>query len=335
MLFHRLAIGVCASMAALCDTAAAQFPLAYPQASTGSLSGNFTPLGGSSLGLAREGRYQVLIPADHLPGRPARIRGLEIYTTSGTGLVVYSSLSIRMGSILGAPALSTSFVGNLANSTQVYLKQPGGLQWTERQWTRIPLGSGYAYDGISSLVIDFQKVIAPNQTLPLVSHATALDTGLPRTVYTFGAFGSGVSQASSATFSSPNPLFVRLILDTPTLELDSPTRAPTYNHFALGGWVDVSVHNAPGQLHWTFIADGFAPFGIVQPGLAGTLFLDPNTLGVLGTGAVPATGPWTTRLAIPNTPGLVGQSFVLQAVTTQPSRTRPTWTNASSLTINS
>jgi len=318
----------------LAATAPAQNPLAYPQASTASLSGNFTPLGFSSIGAGNEGRYQVLIPADHLPGRPALIRAIECYTIVGTGPVTYSSLSIRIGSILGAPVLSTSFTANLASSVQVWAKTQVTLQWTERQWVRIALGTPYAYDGTSNLVLDFQKVVAPTTGIPLVSHATARRAGVVPAVYIFGPTGSGASQATSARFSSPNPLLVRLIVDTPTLSLSSPPIFPNYLDFAIGGPVDIAVHAAPNQVHWTLLANGFSPIGVTRPPVAGTLFLDLAGVSTLATGVVPATGEWSTQLTIPNDPGLVGLQFALQSAVAGPNLGQPTWTNASDFFVN-
>ncbi len=313
---------------------AAQNPLAYPQDSNQTSTGNLVPFGygGSTSRNFDEGRFQLLIPASHLPAPGTVFIGLEVWSTSANTSSFYTSLDIAISHSPNA-TLSTTFAANLPTPIPVYTQQNASMFWVRRQWTPISFQMPFLYDGVSNVVVEIRKVASPATGAPSLGHGTESRSDLPLARYVFGTLGSGASQAATAQTATRNLLKVRLQVAGPTLLLRGDPNAPSNNTFGLGGAFDVEVHAIPGTV---FAILGSAGFGnpAQVPTVAGLSFLNLAAPATLSIGAVPASGISGINLVIPTDLNLVGTNLVFQAPTARSSYGSRAWTNASNLIID-
>jgi len=309
----------------------AQNVLAYPQDGTGTGSGNLVPMGYSTSANFDEGRYQILVPADHMPVPGAIITALEVFTIPGTAAITYPSLELRLSHFVGT-TLNPTFASNLPTPVLAYSQQAVTINWTTRQWVPLTFQTPFVYDGISDLVVDIQKVVTQGSAA-IVSHGTESRSDLPRVLYAFGPLGSGANTSASGSFTSSNILKFRLRVVAPTMVLRSdPTGS--VGPFALTNTFDASVHAVPNTLQVTLASQGYAPVGTIFSPLLGFQHVDLNNSATFSIGGVPASGISTVTLTLPNDPNLVGLKFVFQAATLNSSLIQPAWTNASDFVIN-
>ena len=132
MQWTGIVMAIIGSMTAL----ASQNPISYPQDSTQTGSGNLVPMGYGTTGNFVEGRYQILIPANHLPPPGSVITGAAFFTIPGTGNITYPSLDIRL-SHSSSPLLASTFASNLPAPTLCFSLRNGSIQWSQRAW--VPL----------------------------------------------------------------------------------------------------------------------------------------------------------------------------------------------------
>ena len=311
--------------------AQALHPVAYPQDTTKGTSGNLVPLGFSFGPTYDEGRYQELIPATHLPTKGGVILGIAVNCQTYSGKVIYKSLSIEMGHTKRT-SLDPNFAVNLPKPTTVV--RVLATTYARRAWTSILFTRPFTYNGKDNLVIQFRKVY-DRKAYPVPGMVTMETSGnpgrkdLPKTAYTFGALGSGASNASTAKFLYPAPLKVRLLFGgTPTLTLKSDPAGTKKYVFPLGGSMDFSVYGPKSSFFIAFMDAGFQKPAVL-PGIGG--FPRVRLKFLLAYGAVP--GPATWKVAIPNTPSLVGSKLVYQAVLVDP-QSRIDFTNATDNIFN-
>ncbi|MBL8900916.1 MAG: hypothetical protein JNM84_25005 [Planctomycetes bacterium] len=311
-----------------------QSPLAYPQSTTTESVGNVVPFG-----VVRanrnfdESRYQLLIPATHLPTTPTMIAGLEVSSQVWTGTLIYSSLQITLSNTPAA-SLSSAFDANLLAPTLVYGAANIGIAFTARRWSPIPFSTPFLHNGTDALVIDLKKVIN-RASIPSVPGVLTVETAarrgdLPLAYGTFGPFGSGASTAATASLAYTEFLMVRLlVVDAPTVELQSDVSGTTGNTFALGATADVRLHSVSGSPFLVFAESTFiAPF--VIPPIQGALLIPPLT--VLFSGTTGANHAATLSMTIPHIDLLLGGRVTFQGIALQGGNLR--FTNGADALIN-
>jgi hypothetical protein len=310
------------TLALLASSASAQhiYPLAYPQATTTESTGDTVPFGifGGIPGFD-ESRYQILIPATHLPTTSAAIVGLEVNSQVWTGTLVYDAFEIDLSNT-NATALSPTFAANLPAPTRVLALQRTGIAFTRRTWAPVLFQTPFVHNGTSALVIDFKKRIDRNLLASVPGVVTMETTGNPtRTDLppARGSTGAGAFQATTASSVFSSFLKVRLLVrNVPTLELRSDVFATTGNGrvFRLGGSATVSLHSVSGSPYLVFIERVFQPATPLPP-FRGSLLVPPLTILFSGTTASGDVATFTT--GIPNLPALVGGRITFQGVAVQ------------------
>lgn len=275
--------------------------VSYPQDSTQNNSGHLVPFGVWPGGTYGDGHSQILIPAAFLPGPGAVIPAIEVQCQNNATLN-YLILNITVSPTM-ATSLSTTFASNLIapqpvlTATNLSVTYNGG-------WTAIPFQIPYVHDGVSSLVIDVVKSVDP-LTVPLATMSTTSNPGrsdLPSMVHSFGAVGSGAWQATTASYSA-RPLALRFqVAGAPTLFLLSDRFGANNNQFSLGGSISHTVMGVPGGLYLSLMSVTMTPPYSLPPVL-GLLYVNGPLLGL---GALPANGSFTTTLQIPNNTALAG-----------------------------
>lgn len=309
-----------------------QNPLAYPQDSTQTGSGNLVPMGYGTSGNFVEGRYQVLIPANHLPPPGTVITGAEFFSIPGTGSVTYPSLDITLSHSTSS-TLSTTFASNLPAPTLCYTLRRGAIQWSQRNWVPLPFSTPFIYDGVSNLVVDIQKVVTPAPGVTILSHGTESRTDLPRVAYAFGVTGSGANNATMARTSSASVLKFRLSVGAPTVTVRSDPGTGGLDPFAITNSFDATVRAIPNTLAVLLASEGYAPPGTTFPPITGFQHVSLAQSLTLSIGAVPMGGATPVTVGLPNDPNLVGLTFVLQAATLGSTFGGPTWSAATDFVV--
>lgn len=329
-------VGTCLVTVAAAQTARV---IAYPQDTTSYstdgavMRGTAVPLGGFFLhgGHFQEGRWQQIVPREHLPTVPGRIVALSAVCADlgFNSPPEYRRLRITL-SATGARSLSFTFAANLPAPVTVLDRTNLTVGWTSQSWGRIDFAIPFAYDGRSNLVVEFRKEATSTSW---GSHAMPVNPergDLPRAVSARGAVGSGAADATVASASDP-PLQLRLHVETDaTLTLRSDRLPAGSRHvFALRGTFDLAVHAPPAAVHVTIVDTAFhAPYGI--PSVRGAGLVLPSFQ--LPPRIVPASGVDTQTFAIPAATHLVGQRLALQAlVAAGPS---PLFSNGADLVVS-
>ncbi len=112
----------------------------------------------------------------------------------------------------------------------------------------------------------------------------------------------------------PNNSLVEAAVDELEIEIfDDPPRLNTYGVPVIGSPLAMHLVGEAGESYLLFASQGTAL--ITFPGVIGPILLDPASLIKLGGGSVPASGLVRIVATIPNSPGLVGQTFYLQGAT--------------------
>lgn len=326
------------ALASLAAPVAAQnfYPLAYPQATTAGSSGNILPFGvlNSSTNFD-EARYQILIPSTHMPTTRAAIVGLEVNSQVWTGTLTYASYDIALSNTT-ATSLSPVYATNLVAPTNVFSGTNVGISFTSRQWAPVTFSTPFIHNGSDALVIDLRKVI-DRTLIPVVPGVVTMETtgnpgrlDLPTAIGSFGAFGSGASNSSTAAVTYSSILQVRLIVqDVPTVELLSDRGGPSNYTFAIGSSADVNLHSISGSPFAVFVESGFmAP--IPLPPISGNLIIAPIT--VLFSGSTGAGDVASVTVPIPNLNLLIGGYFTFQGIAVQ--NGSPFFTNGADAYIN-
>lgn len=296
----------------------------HPQDSIQNGNGNLAPFGVQPTGQAAEARSQLLIRASELPGPGAVLVGIEVHAQADAALI-YQLLRIRVGNTTAA-ALTSNLVANAQNA-QTVLNQSGlFVNYATAGWTRIAFTTPFLHDGLSSIVIDVQKVV-DTQTLPLVVMdvpSQPARTDLPRMMYAFGGPGSGASTATGALLSA-DPVCVRLVWNSaPTLRHRSDLGG-SGNHYALGTPIDVTLTASNGSTYLLGFDVAFLASPLVVPGVAGVLHAAPPIARI---GSVGAGGLASFTLSIPADPFLVGVNVVFQGGVLDGVTGVGRWTNA-------
>lgn len=306
---------------------------AHPQDSVQSGNGNYSPFGVFSTGSGAEARTQLLVPANELPGVGAVLTGIEVFALVG-GTVDYASLQITAAPTT-ATSLSYSFASNLVGTPTVVL--PGApLQVTHSTtaWVGIPFSNYYVHDGISSLVLDVQKIVQSAASYTFVSTAKSsypqrLDR--PHMVYVFGGPGSGQSTAANA-FADDSPISFRLTwLATPTLHNVSNI-GTSGNQYNIGGSLTLHVEGDPGFLFALAASTGFLSPAVMIPGIGGTFRLNGAVL--FAGGLLDAAGEAAVVLNLPNDPTVIGYYLVYQAASVDPGTGAIVLTNGTDNFVN-
>ncbi len=282
------------------------------------------PLGYSgSTRIFDETRFQMLIPASHLPATGSVFTGIEVWSASVDTTTLYASLDVT---------ISTTFAANLPAPILVYSRQSVSVAWVRSQWMALTWQVPVPYDGMSNLVIDIRKIASPTNGASALGHGSDTRPDLPICRYTFGGPGSGASRSDMARSLSANLLAVRLSVGAPTLLLRSRPSTPSNNAFPIGGAFDVEVRARPNTVCAILGSVGFGSPTRFPP-ISGDAYLNLASTATLLFTSVPANGVSSIRLAIPNDVRLAGANLVFQAPTER-SLLGLAWTNASSCVIN-
>jgi hypothetical protein len=325
----------CAAAFAAVSPAQSIYPLAYPQATTSEGSGNIIPLGAVSGSINfDESRYQILIPATHLPTTPASIVGVEVISNHSTETVLYSRLEVTLSNT-PSTALSTTFDANLIAPTVAFSGTNTSVTFTVDQWSPIQFTTPFLHNGGEGLVLDFKKAI--DRTLYTIPGVVTMETlgtirtDLPTAWGSFGPFGSGAMNAVSATSAQAQFMKVRLlVVDVPTIDLLSNVGGRNGNVFALGASASVHLHSVSGSPFLVFAETVFTP-PIIVPPLQGALIVPPLT--ILFSGATNAAGEGVLNASIPNLNVLIGGHVTFQGIALQ--NGTPYFTNGTDAIVNS
>jgi len=310
-------------VASLC----AQNITAYPQDSIQNGSGNLVPFGVFSSGSFAEGHTQVLVPAPYLPGAGV-LMGMWVHCQN-VATLTYSSLQITL-SPTTATSLTTTFANNLTTPVVVLSATNLTVNYTG-QWVQIPFTTPYPHDGVSSLVIDVQKVVVPPfvfATMSTTSNPARSD--LPNMVYAFGTPGSGANNATVATISA-STLAVRLNwTGPPTMRLLSNPITSGANQFAIGGSITDTVNGTPGSLYLNQV--GTALQNMSLPPIVGVWRVNGVTLNL---GTLSPAGSAALTIPIPSNPALVGLYLAFESITLDAVTLTPQFTNAADCFLRS
>ena len=296
---------------------------AYVQESTIGTNGNTAPLGCLATGQLAEAHSQILIPAQHLPGPGAILLGIGALGSSSAGTnttLTYQLLRIRV-----SPTTATSLNGIFANN----LPQPQTLldvanltvNWQANAFTPITFLNNYVHDGVSSLVIDIQKIVSPVGDAGHKTIQNARRTELPRMINALGGVGSGAHAATAATVLTNSPISLELrwggVNGTfiPTVKLKSDPTAAFRAPFGIGQPVDTIVQGEPGSFFANLESTTQVP-GVTIPGFIGQAYIANPIL--LSAGTMPVTGEHVTTQVLPNDPTWVGLYIAFQSLVIEP-----------------
>lgn len=343
--WNSLARAACALLTltfAGAELAAQNRPIAFPQGGKSGTRGNWGPLGEACTGDFVESRTQILFPAEYLPTRAGTVwkldhipTGLSNSTISCPGAPVtvqYALLEITLAHrSRGAGPLSTTFDGNLPSTPPPpVFSQAWTRTWVIGNWNGIPFAQGFAYDGVSDIVVQIRKVVTPTgANVGSLRNLNPPRPGHARQVAAVGGAGSGA--ANAATGSYTNVLGWRLHFDNvpdPTLEVRSPLGTNNL-HFENGTTPHFRVFDSQGDLFAIAANFDFLPFPTPVAPLAGGLWLNP--VFVLSSGfVIHLPGEVYHRFAfpLPMNPGLAGLRICAQAVTLDPGSGLGDLTNA-------
>jgi hypothetical protein len=331
----RLLVGV-----ALASALSAQVQTtAYVQESTIGNNGNAAALGCNPTGLFAESRSQILIPAQYLPGPGAVLLGLGALGASSSGTnttLTYASLRITI-SPTTATSLSPTFASNLPAPQTLLNVVNLTVNWQAAAFTPITFVNTYTHDGVSSLVVDIQKIVSPIGDATMKTVQNARRTDLPRMINALGNAGSGAHAATTATALSNSPLSLQLRWAgvggafTPTVKLKSDPAAPFHSQFAIGRSIDVTTEGEPGSLCAAFESLATAA-PVTIPGMVGQFWLDNPV--ALDVGVVPPAGRASAVQPIPNDPALVDLRLSFQSLVISPAWSWQ-WTNVADCIVTS
>jgi hypothetical protein len=304
---------------------------AHPQETIGSSSGSVLPFGCLDATAFTEGRTQILLRDQELPGPGAVLIGMEVHCQNTVALD-YTSLEIDVFPTT-ARTLSVTFADNETLPVHPLLRATNlQVAFDSSGWSAIPVQIHYQHDGVSGLVIEVRKVVNPAtaQFATMIATSNPVRVDLPPMACSFGGPGSGAATAAAAQTITA-PLSIRLLWSqVPTVRLLGDS-APGGNQFGLGGSIGHTVDGTPGSLLADFV---------------GTSFLDPpQTLGpILGRflvqgvtldfGFVPSTGSAQLVLPIPNDRNLIGLHLTYQSATLDQVTGLAQFTNGADLFVN-
>jgi hypothetical protein len=308
------------ALAALCASfAVAQNYTAHPIDSLHAVSGQIIPLAAGGVNFD-ESRTQHLILAPFLPSSPAVLSGIAV-SPHVVGSVPYQSLTITV-SLTTASTLSTTFAANLPNPQIAFQQNAFSLAFpSSSTWYPINFQNPIQYDGISNLVIEFQKVIdrPNNPTIATVSHQLVsfpTRTDLPGGIWTFGIYGSGASTAPTATTTTGGKLLLRCLWGTGRTLTIASTRitSPSRNYFHLGATATVTVQGLPGEQFINTIDVALLGTPVIVPPIVGNYWL-PSFFNVFFIGILDGSGRGPLPIVIPNEMALVGIHVYFQSIT--------------------
>jgi hypothetical protein len=313
---------------------------AYVQESAVGGYGNIAPLGCNPTGIAAAARSQILIPAQYLPGPGAILLGLGALGRSSAAtntVLTYGSLRITV-SRTNATSLNANFASNLPAPELVLNVSNLTVDWQANAYTPITFSGAYVHDGVSSLVIDIQKIVNPVGDAGMQTIQNARRTDLPRMINALGTVNSGANQAVTATVTNNSPIALELRWagaagqSTPTVKLKSDPVGPLTPQFAIGRPIDVTVQGAPNSFFINLESLTMTNPGSTVPGILGTFRLGSSV--TLNLGLLPASGQSTLRQDVPSDPNLVGLYLAYQSVVAAQPLTTWRWTNAADCILN-
>ena len=320
---------------ASCGLAQTPFTLtAHPQESLDNGNGNLVPLGVSSTGSFASGRTMILVPANELPTVPSIIWGIEVECQQTVALT-YQSLTINMAPTT-ATTLTSNFAANYTTTpTTVYSGSNVTINWQNNTWVPINFSVPYAHDGVSALIVEFQKEIPALTTFPFATMSTSgspARSDRPSMRYALGNAGSNASQAATATVSATALQFRLQWQATPTIRNRSD-RGASNMHYNVGGSVTLTINGDPNHLYAMAAGDAFLPAPVPVPGIGGAVLI--NNLTLFTSGLLDGSGAGTFVLNIPNNPALVGYYLTYQGAVIDPATVAVTLTNGTDHFVNS
>jgi len=316
--------------AALFATLAVAQPVnytAHPIDSLHAVYGQIIPLGCFSATNFDEGRTQHLILAPYLPPTPAVLSTIEVSPHVTGAFVPYQSLTITM-SLTTATTLGASFAANLPSPQVVFQQNNFSLAFPNSAvWVPIQLQNPFQYDGISNLVIEFQKVVdrPNNPNTPIISHQLVTypaRNDLPNAVWHYGVYGSGAATAPTATVIGAGKLLLHLVWGgTRTLTIAStriPTQPPVRDYFHLGATATLTVQGVPGEFFVNTIDVALLGTPVTFPPIIVGNYWLQTFFNVFFTGVLDPMGRGPLSIVVPNAPMLVGLHIYFQSATAGP-----------------
>jgi hypothetical protein len=299
----------------LSAAAHAQNHTAYPIDDLHGTFGHWAPFGILSTGNADECRVHYLIPAPYLAPGAGQITGIEV-SPHVVGTVPYERLIIRLG-LTPVATLSGIFANNAAVFTTVFSQAGFSVNWASRtQWYPLTFATPFAWDGVSNLVIEIEKVVdrPNNPTLPTISHqntSAPRRDDLPLPIFREGAYGSGAATAPTGSVYNGGTMLIRLQWAADPVQNITSTRASGRSYFHLGSTVTVSVQGQSSEL-FLVLLDTSLTTGAPIPPVTGLYWL-PGFL-VLGSGALDASGAGGLSVTMPSNQRLVNAHLYFQTV---------------------
>ncbi len=136
---------------AAASTLTAQKYIPVPDNLPGQGTCNVYPWGSST-----EWRYQALVPASLLGGKPFRIVELG-FTPCGTGTFSSSKGEIRMAHTT-LSTMTTTFATNLEKDVTSVIAGTIKFNYTQNQWSDVGLTTGFDYNGVDNLVVEVRYI---------------------------------------------------------------------------------------------------------------------------------------------------------------------------------
>lgn len=303
---------------ALSWSATAQNPLftAYPLDNPASSTSQNIPIAGNNAAWD-EARSQFLFPAAFLPGAGV-LTAIE-WVANINGTTPYQRFEIWLDHTTSS-TLSATFASNLTAPQLVYAQSPGSITWVGGAWNTIQFQTPFVHDGQRNIVMEIRKQIdrVNNPPTATVSQRVLVwprRTDLPVPIWAYGAFGSGMVDAATATTSYTTQILTRFQWQGQrTLTINS-TRDVTGNsaraYFHLGATITTTVQGTPGEFEVSAIDAAFAPVPVSLPGINGNLWLfGPSTFAV---GTIDPAGLSAHTTTIPNDTALIGLRVLFQS----------------------
>lgn len=294
-----------------------------------------------------ECRYQMLIPATHLPTVPCTLWSLGVITHGPSGLHRLESMRIAMAHTTSKTLPSMHFDSNLGTSPAVLTVGPNGAgfystTFKNGDWGEIVFPQAFNYNGKDGLVIDIQ--VRQDRSLNPLSGALEVQTSSSPTRSDL-PFAISVSRGPSGGAAFPpvankvhtSFMKLRLRMGFPaastvgSLSVGSDVGGSVPATFPVGGKVKIDFNfTAPGRRFIVYADTGFiGPVSI--PGFGGALRVTPNELWIGADTMAPGE---SLSANIPNLPSLVGQRITLQGISASQSLTELNFTNAVDFLIN-
>jgi hypothetical protein len=304
--------------------ATAQNYTAHPIDNLNSSTSQNIPFAGGSTSWD-EARSQFLWTAPFLPTTGGTITAIEVVHVGTNPAFPYERFELFLDHTTNA-TLSTTFANNLTSPTLVFSRNNTTVSYTTGVWQPYTLDVPFAYDGTRNLVLEVRKkvnrplnpTITPTISQRVLVYPRRAESNLPPPIWAFGAYGSGMVDAATASTTYNTQVLVRFQWGPTRTSTINSTRDTTGNanrsYYHLGATATITTQGTPGESAYFMIDVGLSPVGIATPPVNGEFWLQ-TLFNLYFIGVIDVTGRSSVSLSIPNEMSLVGTRVYFQSLT--------------------